>query len=431
MKPGKLFAVHSLRKTLQGRGGQIRLSPNDLQQRRFNLFFAFRHVGIISHRHAAKRLEPYAGEQIAAIAQAHMEAVPAKGAAAFFYVEGGLGAHCLNRIPAGNQRQAVSLGRGRIAGAQPGVHFPLVPVIAGKGRMIAAMLIGPGFLEEQRHARRVLSQLAHQLAQKGLSEAEESVTGLGLLVRRVGYEQFDVDSFNKACEEILGSDPDGVVIAPMFRSQTAVLTERLRQKGIPYVYIDSKLEEDDYMAYFGMPMYQSGYMCGALLTNGMPVDEAVMIRIRRDKNRLSDPTVNRRAGFLDYMQENFPDCKIHNLFIEPTDPAANATVLDGFFSEHPGIRHIVMFNSRIHLIVNYLEEHPERKWRVVGFDNLPLNNEALKRGTVTILIAQRPDEQVRLAVQALADKILFKKDPVHRDHYMPMDILTRFNVDYY
>ncbi|MBR1405966.1 MAG: LacI family DNA-binding transcriptional regulator [Bacteroidales bacterium] len=270
-----------------------------------------------------------------------------------------------------------------------------------------------------------------ELAQKGLSEAEESVTGLGLLVRRVGYEQFDVDSFNKACEEILGSAPDGVVIAPMFRSQTAVLTERLRQKGIPYVYIDSKLEEDDYMAYFGMPMYQSGYMCGALLTNGMPVDEAVMIRIRRDKNRLSDPTVNRRAGFLDYMQENFPDCKIHNLFIEPTDPAANATVLDGFFSEHPGIRHIVMFNSRIHLIVNYLEEHPERKWRVVGFDNLPLNNEALKRGTVTILIAQRPDEQVRLAVQALADKILFKKDPVHRDHYMPMDILTRFNVDYY
>ena len=86
-----------------------------------------------------------------------------------------------------------------------------------------------------------------ELAQKGLSEAEESVTGLGLLVRRVGYEQFDVDSFNKACEEILGSDPDGVVIAPMFRSQTAVLTERLRQKGIPYVYIDSKLEEDDYM----------------------------------------------------------------------------------------------------------------------------------------------------------------------------------------
>ena len=159
--------------------------------------------------------------------------------------------------------------------------------------------------------------------------------------------------------------------------------------------------------------------------------EVLKALIRRDKNRLSDPTVNRRAGFLDYMQENFPDCKIHNLFIEPTDPAANATVLDGFFSEHPGIRHIVMFNSRIHLIVNYLEEHPERKWRVVGFDNLPLNNEALKRGTVTILIAQRPDEQVRLAVQALADKILFKKDPVHRDHYMPMDILTRFNVDYY
>lgn len=303
------------------------------------------------------------------------------------------------------------------SGYKPNVHASLLA--SGQSRTIAVLL--------PYHE----TGSFWDLTEEGLKVAEENVHGMGVLVRRFGYDQFDIDAFRQACNEVVDSHPDGVVVAPMFRAETSLLTHRLRDAGIPYVFIDHKLEEEGYMAYFGMPMYQSGYLCGALLTNGQSVDEVVMIRIRRDKNQLSDPTVNRRAGFMDYMHENFPETQIHNLFIDPKDSEANLQTLETFFADHPQVRYIVMFNSRIHLVVNFLEQHPERRWRVVGFDNLALNNEALKHGTVTLLIAQRPDEQIRLAVHALADKILFKKDPVRRDHYMPMDILTRFNIDYY
>ena len=69
--------------------------------------------------------------------------------------------------------------------------------------------------------------------------------------------------------------------------------------------------------------------------------------------------------------------------------------------------------------------------RVVGFDNLAANIAALRRGTVSALIAQHPDEQVRLAIDALADTLLLKKAPARRDNFMHMDILTRYNVEYY
>jgi len=38
---------------------------------------------------------------------------------------------------------------------------------------------------------------------------------------------------------------------------------------------------------------------------------------------------------------------------------------------------------------------------------------------------------MRQAIEALADYILRKKLPENKDNFMHMDILTRFNVDYY
>ena len=104
--------------------------------------------------------------------------------------------------------------------------------------------------------------------------------------------------------------------------------------------------------------------------------------------------------------------------------------MKGISKEFPGVKHIVVFNSRIHLIVPYLERHPANR-RVVGFDNLSANLAALRRGTVTALIAQRPEEQVQRAIQSLAEKIVFQRLPACTDNYMHMDILIRYNADDY
>ena len=90
-----------------------------------------------------------------------------------------------------------------------------------------------------------------------------------------------------------------------------------------------------------------------------------------------------------------------------------------------------MFNSRVHLLVPYLERHPVPGRRVVGFDNLTANMDALKRGTVTTLIGQHPNEQVNLAIEALAEYIIRGKQPLKKDHFMHMDILTHYNVEDY
>jgi len=269
------------------------------------------------------------------------------------------------------------------------------------------------------------------ISARGIELAAESSSTMGARIEKISYDQHDLESFREAGRRLLDMSPSGVVIAPMFRFETHLLTEQLQQRDIPYVFVDSKLEQDGYLAYFGMPMYESGYLCADQLTGGRVIDSVMIVRILSDPSGLSDPTVNRRAGFLDYIAEHCPSCDVHQVFIDPSDPEQTYRVLSECYASHPGIRHIVMFNSRIHLIVPYLEKNPLPGRRVIGFDNLQANVDALRRGAVSVLIAQHPDEQVSSGIQALADRALLGRDPARKDNYMHMDILTRYNVDYY
>ena len=269
---------------------------------------------------------------------------------------------------------------------------------------------------------------------RGFVEGGAEIASLGIRTESFLYDQFDVESFRQAVSDLLASEPSGVVLAPLFLQETIAFVDELTARGIPYVYVDSKLEDDNHFAYFGMPMYKSGHLCACLMTercNPADVDEVLVVRINRDRSRQSDPTVSRRAGFLDYISANFPSCRVYNVFIDPSDPKAVDASLDRFSEEHPGVRYVVMFNSRIHVMGGWLVSHPLPGRRVIGFDDLDKNMEMLKSGIVDVIISQHTDRQSHLAVTALADWLLVRKAPARRDNYMHMDILTRFNEENY
>lgn len=248
------------------------------------------------------------------------------------------------------------------------------------------------------------------------------------------YDQYDINSFRRRCCDVLESSPDGVIVAPLFKEETRSFTENLAKKGIPYVYVDTKIEEDSYLAYFGMPMWDSGRLCAALLTSvsrKQDIDEVAIVRIKRDKNGMSDPTLQRREGFLDYMKTNFPDCKLENVFIDPSDPHEIRGELDSFFHARKPIRYIVMFNSRLHLISGFLADNKVEGRRVVGFDNLDQNIDMIREGLATEIIAQHAETQSQRAVVTLSEYILMHKRPAKRDNYMHMDILTALNLENY
>ncbi len=266
---------------------------------------------------------------------------------------------------------------------------------------------------------------------RGCIMGGEELSSLGVDVRLFLYDQYDDESFRRVAEEMLASSPVGVILPPMFRDDTRVLTERLRALRIPYVYIDSRIEDDGCLAYFGMPSYRSGVLAAHLLTERCPAEEVcdiLCVRLLRDKSGLSDPTQERRAGFVDYIGEHFPDCRIHNVFIPPHDRERTSEVLDAYALEHPDTRLAVVFSSRVHLIADWLSAHPVPGRRVIGYDDLDKNLDALRSGAVSVLIGQHMTEYAKQAVMTVADFALKHKQPLQRDNFVHMDILTPYNI---
>ena len=105
--------------------------------------------------------------------------------------------------------------------------------------------------------------------------------------------------------------------------------------------------------------------------------------------------------------------------------------LDEVFAGNNGEKYIVMFNSRVHLVADYIRRRGLKYCRVVGFDVLEKNLNALRDGSVQLLIAQHTDSQTVAAVNALVDYILLGKPVAKKDNFTQMDILNRYNCEYY
>lgn len=128
---------------------------------------------------------------------------------------------------------------------------------------------------------------------------------------------------------------------------------------------------------------------------------------------------------------NFGVVCADNLILILQDRDDICRTLDNTLGQDDGQKFIVMFNSRIHIVADYLAARGQKGNRVVGFDMLEKNMEHLRSGTVQALIAQYTDRQAADAVNTLADHILLGTPVVKKDNFTQMDILTKYNCDYY
>ena len=66
----------------------------------------------------------------------------------------------------------------------------------------------------------------------------------------------------------------------------------------------------------------------------------------------------------------------------------------------------------------------------MGYDLLEHNIRFLNEGVIDFLINQNPKKQGYRGIYALADALVFKKE-VAPLKYLPLDIITRENLEYY
>ena len=174
---------------------------------------------------------------------------------------------------------------------------------------------------------------------KGFIEAADSIKFASVTLDIYFYDQTDVQSFRSKCSEIIERLPSGVIMNAVFKEAVIEFAEQLKLSDVPYAFVDNKVDELDYLIYYGVDPYKSGALGAFLLTTRCQVQEVLLVRLIRDSKHQADPNAPRRHGWIDYIKEHFPDCKIHTVFIHPDKPEETMETLERFFAEHPDVMH--------------------------------------------------------------------------------------------
>ncbi len=245
------------------------------------------------------------------------------------------------------------------------------------------------------------------------------------------YDPYDYHSFTDAAKAILEQNPDGILFAPTVPQYTKPFTEELQRRETPYIYIDSNLKDQPALSFFGQDSHQSGYFAARMLMLlAGDEDEIVIFRKINEGIVGSNQQERREIGFREYMREHHPDCLIWELDLHAKRDTEDTQMLDDFFVRHPKVKNGITFNSKVYIIGEYLLKRQISEFNLMGYDLLQRNVDCLKQGSVFFLIAQQPVLQGYNGIKTLCDYLILKKE-VQREHFMPIDLLTKENIEFY
>jgi LacI family transcriptional regulator len=254
----------------------------------------------------------------------------------------------------------------------------------------------------------------------------------GITLKFLYYERFNNASFTRMVREFLTEKFDGVIIVPTTLEQTARFTEKLTDRQIPYVLLDSYMPDLKPLAFFGQDSFASGYFAARMLMLiANKEKEIALMKQTRDGKVGSKQQANRETGFRHYMVDHFPDVKITEVDL-PLDEERKEydTILEKFFKDHPNVHHCITFNSKAHLVGEFLQRTNRRGIQIMGYDMVHKNEECIRQGSISFLIAQHAYQQGYASVDALFNAVVLKR-AVNPVNYMPIEILTKENVDFY
>ena len=275
------------------------------------------------------------------------------------------------------------------------------------------------------------SQDYWSLPEQGVQQAATGYKDFGFSVESFFYSLFDESSFEEQAEKILQTNPDGVILAPLFEKESLTFIKELDNRNIPYIFIDANIPDQNNITYIGPDTKKSGYMSGKLLHSLVKIDGDILV-LNIVKGMENSTNLSRiEQGFRDYYDDHFAEQKpqISSLIIHSTDEDTVFREITKFYIKNPNIKGVFVTNSRAYLIARYHLYH-DLNIRVVGFDLVEENIEYLNNGKIDCLISQSPLQQGIKCIKNMFDLFIYNNQPPQKQ-FVPLDIIIKENIDFY
>ncbi|MGX1752610.1 LacI family DNA-binding transcriptional regulator [Sphingobacterium sp. NPDC055346] len=263
----------------------------------------------------------------------------------------------------------------------------------------------------------------------GIKEALSEFGDFGVDLRYYFFDTEDRLSFIEQSEELLNKHIDGVIVVPIFINETREFAAKCIERRIQFVFIESQVPKVHPLSYIWQDLEQSGRVVGHLCQYLIqPKDEILVVNVVREKDSIQHLEEKIR-GFEQYFLDSHYNCSIDSFNIEINENDEFSVFMDDYLlNKNPKL--IYVTNSRAYIVASYLKNRGLDHIKLVGNGYHSKNIEFLKDGIIDFLICQKPLEQGYKAFLALYEFFIAKRKVV-KLQYMPIDIVTRENYQYY
>lgn len=261
---------------------------------------------------------------------------------------------------------------------------------------------------------------------------EKAVNDLRPFIVDVEFYYFELHNeadFIDKSEKMLRKNPEGVIFAPILRKEGVQLASELDIRNIPYIFIDTFIENSNCLAFIGEDAYQGGRVAASLIDYGLNPDKDILI-VNIAKDIENTQHLNRRnQGFMSYFLDTGRN---RGMKITVEIPLAERDIveerMDQILETNPNIGAILVSSAKTHVIARYIENKKKRDIILVGYELTKKNVDFLKKGIIHFLIGQKPMEQSEKAVKKMFDYLTSKQIPIKRE-FQPVEIINIENVD--
>src|SRR5690606_31425665 len=123
----------------------------------------------------------------------------------------------------------------------------------------------------------------------------------GIQLEVLYFDQNSVTSFNSAAKQLLSYKPDGVILAPVINFEAVKLSKKLKDAQIPYVLIDSLIQNSEPLSFIGQDAFQSGRLAAKLLCTEINLKGSISIISIKNNENYNSTLQQRIEGFKDYI----------------------------------------------------------------------------------------------------------------------------------
>jgi len=263
---------------------------------------------------------------------------------------------------------------------------------------------------------------------KGIDKAQNELRLYKIKIKYFYYDRFSEESFKTVSERMLKSEINGILLAPVIYDLCREFIKKIPE-NIPFVFFNANIPDSKAISFIGQDPYQSGVVAAKLMS--IMLKEKGEIAVIQGGSKSEYHHIERVRGFETFFKDNKDySIMVYNLVGHP-DKKWFYEVMDKIYFENKNLTGIFATSALTHYAAEYIKtKYTGKKIYLIGYDLVAENTALLNEGIIDFLINQKIEEQGFRGIYALY-KNLILHEKTEKEFLMPIDIITRENLNYY